>query len=337
MLDRAQEAIGLGQLPVRCGRDPAALLEARQRGERVGDAQLRLAAAGDQLLGLHEELDLADAAAADLDVVAGHGDGAEAVEGVDLPLHGVDVGDGREIQIFAPDVGRQLAKDGGARGDVAGHRAGLDEGGALPVLAEALVVVERSLGGDRERRGAGIGPQAQIGAEHIAVAGALREQAHEIAREAHEERLHLEAGAQADAGEVVEDDEVDVGGVVELEGTVLAHAQHDVAVGAVAQPIAGLGGLAEEEGDGGRDGSVGGLGEAARDGHHRPHAAEVAQRGEQGDVGLEEAQRAHGIGESVGCANGSGNLMAQRGEALLGRCESVASRLAGRRSIRLAR
>ena len=161
--------------------------------ERVGDAQLRLAAAGDQLLGLHEELDLADAAAADLDVVAGHRDGAEAVEGVDLPLHGVDVGDGREVQVLAPDVGRKLVQDGAARGDVAGHGPGLDEGGALPVLAEALVVVERGLGGERERRGAGIGPQAQIGAEHVAVAGALGEQAHEIARQAHEEGLHLEA------------------------------------------------------------------------------------------------------------------------------------------------
>ena len=38
------------------------------------DAQLRLAPAGDQLLRLHEELDLADAAAAELDVVAGDGD-----------------------------------------------------------------------------------------------------------------------------------------------------------------------------------------------------------------------------------------------------------------------
>ena len=99
----------------------------------------------------------------------------------------------------------------------------------------------------RKRRGAGVGPQPQVRAEHVAVAGALVQQAHEIAGDAHEEGLHLEAGAQADAGEVVEDDEVDVGGVVELEGAVLAHAEHDVAVGLVGQPLAGLGGLAEEE------------------------------------------------------------------------------------------
>ncbi len=76
-----------------------------KRRQRVRHAQLRLASAGDQLLGLHEELDLADAAAADLDVVAGHADGAEAAKGMDLALHGVDVGDGREVEVLAPDVG----------------------------------------------------------------------------------------------------------------------------------------------------------------------------------------------------------------------------------------
>ena len=46
----------------------------------------------------------------------------------------------------------------------------LDHGGALPVLAPALVVDERRLDRDRERRRARIGPQAQIGAEDVAVA-----------------------------------------------------------------------------------------------------------------------------------------------------------------------
>ena len=46
-----------------------------------------MAAAGDQLLGLHEEFDLADAAAAELDVVALDRDLVVAAVGVDLPLH----------------------------------------------------------------------------------------------------------------------------------------------------------------------------------------------------------------------------------------------------------
>ena len=36
-------------------------------------------------------------------------DGAEAAEGMDLPLHGVDVGDGGEVEVLAPDEGRQIA------------------------------------------------------------------------------------------------------------------------------------------------------------------------------------------------------------------------------------
>ena len=190
----------------------------------------------------------------------------------------------------------------------------------------------------RERRGAGIGPQPQIGAEHVAVAGALAEQAHEIAGDAHEEGLRLEAGAQADAGEVVEDDEIDVGGVVELEGAVLAHAEHDVAGGLVGQPVAGLGGLAEEEADGRRHRRVGGLRQAARDRHHRPDAGQIAERGEERDVGLEQAQRAHGLGGA--CSRLRRPRRASRVSAAKrssGEVESAPSRLAGWRSIRLVR
>ena len=65
-------------------------------------------AAGDQLLGLREELDLADAAAADLDVVAFDRDLALAAIGLHLPLHVVNVGKRSEIQMLAPDEGRDF-------------------------------------------------------------------------------------------------------------------------------------------------------------------------------------------------------------------------------------
>ena len=68
----------------------------------------RMPAAGDQLLGLREELDLADAAAADLDVVALDRDLALAAKGLHLPLHVVDVGQRGEIQMLAPDEGRDF-------------------------------------------------------------------------------------------------------------------------------------------------------------------------------------------------------------------------------------
>jgi hypothetical protein len=46
-------------------------------------------------------------------------------------------------------------------------------GRALPVLAAALIVVQRRLHRKGQRRRAGIGPQPQVRAEHVAVAGPL--------------------------------------------------------------------------------------------------------------------------------------------------------------------
>src|SRR5262249_53282924 len=123
----------------------------------------------------------------------------EAAEGMDLPLHSVDVGDGRKIQVLAPDVRCELLKYGSARGAIAGGGSSLDESGAFPILTKALVVVEGGLGGEGKRRGARIRSQPQVGAEHVALTRSLGEHADEIAGQSHEEGLHLDPGTQADA------------------------------------------------------------------------------------------------------------------------------------------
>ena len=74
VLEGAQEAIGVLQIGGRVVGDEAARAQRFQRGQGAALAQRRHAAAEDQLLGLGEELDLADAAAPELDVVAGHRD-----------------------------------------------------------------------------------------------------------------------------------------------------------------------------------------------------------------------------------------------------------------------
>ena len=122
VLDAAQEIVGRRQIVARGGVDPAAVGERGERRERVAAAQFGVAAAGDELLGLDEELDLANAAAAELDVVALDRDVAVAAIGVDLPLHRVHVGNRGEVEIFAPDEGRQLAQQRLAGRDVAGAR-----------------------------------------------------------------------------------------------------------------------------------------------------------------------------------------------------------------------
>ena len=92
VLDAAQKAVIVDQRrrrsPRRCGRPRRARRSASQVGRPRSSRQ---PPAPDQLLGLGEELDLADAAAADLDVVAVDRDSAAAAMRVDLPLDRVDV------------------------------------------------------------------------------------------------------------------------------------------------------------------------------------------------------------------------------------------------------
>ena len=151
MLDGAQEFVGGVEIGAGIAADPAALRERGQRRQRFAAAQLGMAAAGDELLGLREELDLADAAAAELDVVAFDRDILVAAIGVDLALHRLDVGHRGEVEIFPPDERRELRQDRLAGRDVAGAGARLDQRRALPVLADAAVVVQRRLGRDRDR------------------------------------------------------------------------------------------------------------------------------------------------------------------------------------------
>ena len=187
VLDAAQEEIGRAQFIRGIGRNPASFGEVIERLDSPPRPELGVAAAGDELLGLGEELDIADAPAPELDVVALHGDGAMPLEGMHPPLHGMDVGDRGEVEILPPDEGRELGQELLACRDIAGRDPCLDQGGALPILAEALVIGEPRLDRERNLRRARIGPEPEIGAVDIAVGGVLLEQTDEIAREPHEE------------------------------------------------------------------------------------------------------------------------------------------------------
>src|SRR5580765_4985091 len=106
MLDLAQEAVGLDQiLGIGGGEVPGA----DQRAQGLAGAaqpQRRIAPAKNQLLGLDEELDFADAASPQLHVMTEHLDGTATAMGIDLALDRMDVVDGREVQMLAPDVRR---------------------------------------------------------------------------------------------------------------------------------------------------------------------------------------------------------------------------------------
>ncbi len=184
VLDRAKEAVGVGQLVARLRRDPTLVVERDEHVEGALPAQGGAPAAEDELLRLHEELDLADAAASELDVVTGDGDLVVPAHRVDLPLHGVNVGDRGEVEILAPDERREILEEALAEGEVAGDGPRLDQRGPLPVLANRLVVGVGGAERHRDRRRAGVGTQAVIDAMDVAVRRPLPQQLGEIARQA---------------------------------------------------------------------------------------------------------------------------------------------------------
>ena len=182
-----------------------------------------MAAPQDELLGLDVEFDLADAAAPELKVGAGRRQAFVSVGGMDLALDRVDVGDRREVEIAPPDERLKVGQKGLAAWQVAGHGPGLDEGRALPVLADTLVVAEGEWDRHGHRRRRRVGAQAQVDPEDIAFQRARLEQLGEALGEADGDGGGFLAGAERQNLRVVEDRDVDIAGIVELEGPVLAH------------------------------------------------------------------------------------------------------------------
>lgn len=86
MLDDPQGPVGVGEVVGGLARDPAGGDQRLHGLDRRPDPEGGIAPAPDQLLGLGEELDLADAAAAELEIMAGDRDVGAALGGMDLSL-----------------------------------------------------------------------------------------------------------------------------------------------------------------------------------------------------------------------------------------------------------
>ena len=210
VLEAAQETIVVNQLRGGRGIDPAGCREPPECLAGRADAQLLQSPAPDQLLRLGEELDLANAPAAGLDVVPFHRDPPAAAVRVDLALDRVDVLDGCEVEVFPPDEGLQLVQKSSSGGAVAGDRTGLDQRSAFPVLPDALIIGERRGNRHGERRRCRIRAEPKISAERIAVAGVGFENSHQLAREADKKGLYPVAHTDARRRRVIEDDQIDI-------------------------------------------------------------------------------------------------------------------------------
>src|SRR2546428_541214 len=116
--------------------------ERAEGAERAPHAKTRVLATVQELLGLHEELDLADAATPELHVARRPG---RAERGVHPSLHRLQVLDRPEVEIAAVDEGHELGDHPPAEGAVPPHPAGPQPPGALPRLPPGPA------GGERRR------------------------------------------------------------------------------------------------------------------------------------------------------------------------------------------
>ena len=169
------------------------------------------------------------------------------VAALDLPGDRVDVGDGGEIEAAPPDERLEFGEERLGQGDVPGRRPGLDEGGPLPVLADALIVFD----GRRNRDGGGGGgrvwPEAQIDAKDISVGGAAAQKIGDPLGEARGEGARLDARRQRQRPRLVEDRDIDIAGEVQFEGPELAHRQAEQAWQRPLRALAQAGDLAGAE------------------------------------------------------------------------------------------
>ena len=267
----------------------------------LGHAERRVAPAPDQLQGLHQELDLADAAPTELDVVAGKRDRLAAAIGVDLPLDRMDILDRREVEMPAPDERPDPPQEPVARRLVASRRPGPDHGRALPVLADTAIVGFGAGDRDGQRRGPRVRPQAQIGAEHETVAGAVPQDGDEVLGQADKTALHAVAPGVEDSFVVVQNDKVYVAGIIEFAGPELAHGEDDEAavalrlVGRVRGDEAVGGGLAQQMSDRVPEYHVGEVAQGAGRPLERPCPRKVRQGHGEGDPASGDSQLPHDL------------------------------------------
>ncbi len=130
VLDPPEESVCVVHDVPFLGAEAADPLELRDGVERVAAAHLGVLAAMEELEELDDELDVADAAAAGLDLDLGRPGRDGAL--LDPPLEGLDLGDLRGGEVSAIDERGDRLQEGPAQRQVAGDRPALDQRLAFP-------------------------------------------------------------------------------------------------------------------------------------------------------------------------------------------------------------
>ena len=215
VLDLAEKAVGVVHDVPFLGAQAADLLQPGDGLERGRVADLGILAAVQQLQELDDELDVANAASARLDLDLG-GPGRDGAL-LDPPLERLDLGDLGRAEIAAIDERLDRLEKGLAQGEVARDRTALDERLALPGPAAGHVVAQRGVQRPRQCPLFAVGPQPHVDAIGDPQRGVVGQQPDDVAPHPGKELgVGHDLGALGLAVFVVEEDQIDVGAVVEL-------------------------------------------------------------------------------------------------------------------------
>ena len=227
VLDLAQKTVVLLEDRPLLVNQAAAVLQLRDRFQGIAGAQGGQVAAVEELEELNHELNVADAPVSGLHVPR---IGPVAVRPLlDAALQRADAADVRAAQVAAINPGPQGLEELFAQGPVAGRDAGLDVRLPLPGAPAEVVVMQGAGNADHDGAALAVGPQTEIDPVGRAQFGGFGQQPHHLLRQAFEE-LHVgdrPLGGVGLAVRVVEEDQIDVAGIVQLDAAQFAQRQDD--------------------------------------------------------------------------------------------------------------
>jgi len=297
MFEMAEELVGAGEAAVFNGREELFIVEAGEGEHGAAVADPGFSSAVEALEALDEEFDIADAAGAEFDV---DGLGVELAAGELFVDAEAGLGDGferGEVEGGGVDEGLDEGEEFAPGGGVAGGDAGFDEHLELPVAAAGLVVVFGGVEGDDDLAEAAFGTEAEVDAVADAFGGvAGQEVGDEMGDLDGELFVGNDVGTGGFAVGGVEEDEVDVGAVVELFAAEFADGEDGERGGreAVAE-----GAVGDDAGEGDVEDGVGEMGEFAGGFGQLGQAADVAQEDAE-EFAAAEAGELDGVGEAGG-------------------------------------
>ena len=184
--------------------------------------------------------------------------------------------DRAEIERAPPDERADRVEELPAECDVARCGARADEGGTLPGERLRLVIADRRIDRQRDRRDLGRRPQAEVDAQHIAVAVTCLEQFDDALADPHGGGFGFLARAERQGVRIVDQDRIDIRRIIEFATPLFAKRDR----GEPARFGAGRA-LFDRGADRGVECVVGKPGELLRHGGEIEHAGQVTDRDPQ--------------------------------------------------------